>query len=144
MNLELNRAQRSKLHIAILEALDAPTNETDAADAVKKQAFAEAVAWADSGEIADLGTLFNLADAITFQVDQHVYRSDCQYAEVIADDIREVHGTPTVNLALKLAGYFPRQRDCKMVWTDPANKGCTEMIRVVLAVDFLDAWNREC
>lgn len=128
-----SRAARSKLHLAVLDAVG---------DDDTSQAFAEAVAWADTGDIADLGTLFSLADAIAFQVAQHVYRSDCQYTEAMADNLREVHGTATVNLALKLAGYFARQRGLKTIWTDVPNDNHTHAIPIVLPANLLEDWNK--
>ena len=129
-----SRAERSKLHLSILEAVGD--------DSGPLAAFAEAIAWADSGDIADLGTLFSLADAITFHIDQHVYRSDCQYAEVMADDLRELHGTATVNLALKLAGIHPRRGPgAKAIWTDAPMDGRTRTVPVLLEPDILEKWN---
>lgn len=126
------RAERSKLHLSVLDAIgddDGP-----------RAAFAEAIAWSDSGDIADIGTLFSLADAIAFQVDQHVFRSDCQYAEVMADDLREEHGAATVNLALKLAGISPRQRGHSMIWTDAPDREQTQA--VTLPTNLLEYWLR--
>lgn len=143
MNLNLNRAQRSKLHVAMLEALNALTTEPISAEDAAKQAFCEAVCWADTGDIANLDPLFTLANAIDHHVYQAVYNSDCQYADVNAEALRKVHGIPTVNLALKLAGYFPRQRGRKMVWTDAENEGCKETVPVVLAADILEKWSEE-
>ena len=90
-----SRADRSRLHISMLSALP---------ETAQAKAFAEAVAWADTGEIADLATLLNLADAIDHHAYQAIYHSDCQFAEIDADDLRAALGTPTVNLSLKLAG----------------------------------------
>lgn len=128
------RAERARLHIAMLEALP---------QSPEAQAFAEAIAWADTDEIADLGTLLSLSDAIDYHVTQAVHHSDCQYAEVIADELRKVHGSATVKLALKVAGYGPRQRGRQMIWTDVPNDGRTRAVPVVLPPDLLEKWNAE-
>lgn len=111
MHLSLNRQARSRLHLAVAEALYAQEDTPEAA-------FAEAVAWADTGGIADLATLLDLATTISTHVDLHVYRSDCRYADVDADELRKVFGTPTVNLALKLAGFRARVSGQKLCWKD--------------------------
>jgi hypothetical protein len=142
LTLELNRAQRSRLHLSILRGFGISAEETEVtADAAKKQAFAEAIAWHGSGEIADIATLFALADAIDFHAYQAVHHSDRQFAEISADELRDVHGASTVNLVLKLAGYHPRQRGRKMVWTDASNGEPT--VPVCLPVDLLEQWNSE-
>lgn len=124
------RSDRSKLHICLLQGL--PQNP-------KAEAFAEAIAWADTDEIADLATVFGLADAIDFHANLAVYHSDCQFAEISADELRTEHGAPTVNLALKLAGYAPRQRGLKMAWSDaPSNE---QAVPVTLPADLLKQWN---
>jgi hypothetical protein len=108
------RAERARLHLAMLDALP----ETPFAEA-----FAEAVSWAETGGIADLPTLLNLADAIDHHVYQAVYHSDSQFAEIDADELRAELGAPTVNLALKLAGFSARQRGNKMYWSNaPSNE----------------------
>ncbi len=127
-----SRAERAKLHVAMLAALP-PISEAEA--------FADAICWADTDGIADLGVLFSLADAIDHHVYQAVYYSDCQYAEVSADDLRVVHGTPTVNLALKLVGVCARQRGRKMIWTDAPNGEPTALVS--LPDDLLEQWYSE-
>ena len=107
------------------------------------EAFAEAIAWADTDEIADLATVFGLADAIDFHVTQAVHYSDCQYAEVNADELRKVHGAPTVNLALKLAGIHARQRERQMIWTDMLMGGRTRAVPVTLPADLLAQWYKD-
>lgn len=126
------RADRSKLHICLLQGL--PQN-------LQAEAFAEAIAWADTDNIADLGTLFSLSDAIDFHVTQAVHHSDSQYAEVDADELRKVHGAATVNLALKLAGYSPRQRGRRMIWTDAPLDAHARNVTVTLPIDLLETWN---
>lgn len=128
------RAERARLHIAMLEALP---------QTPEAQAFAEAIAWADTDEIADLGTLFSLSDAIDYHVTQAVHRSDCRCAEVQADELRKVHGSATVNLALKLNGIRPRQRGRQMIWTDAPNDGRSSAVPVTLPADLLEIWNSE-
>ena len=128
------RAERARLHIAMLEALP---------QTPEAEAFAEAIAWANSDEIADLGTLFSLSDAIDYNVAHTVHHSDCRCAEVNADELRKVHGAPTVNLALKLAGYGPRQRGRQMIWTDAPSDGRTRAVPVMLPADLLEQWNAE-
>jgi hypothetical protein len=107
------------------------------------EAFAEAIAWADSGEIADFATVFGLSDAIDYHVTQAVYHSDCQYAEVNADELRAVHGTPTVNLALKLSGIHARQRGRQMIWTAAPNDGRTRAVPVALPATLLEDWYKD-
>lgn len=129
-----SRAERAQLHVAMLAALP---------QTPEAEAFAEAIAWADSGEIADLGTLFSLSDAIDYHVAQAVHYSDCQYAEVNADELRAVHGAPTVNLALKLAGYHARQRGRQMIWTDAPMDGRTRAVPVTLPATLLEDWYKD-
>lgn len=143
MNINLNRAQRSKLHVAMLAALDVPNDEPDTAANAAKQAFTEAVCWADTGGIEDLATLFALADAINFEVVKAVHNSESQYTEVNADALREVHGAPTVNLSLKLVGHFPRQRGRKMIWSDAPNADHTLATVVHLESNILETWGRD-
>lgn len=128
------RADRAKLHVSMLAALP---------QTPESEAFAEAVCWADSGEIADLATVFGLSDAIDYHVTQAVYHSDCQYAEVNADELRAVHGSPTLNLALKLSGIHARQRGRQMIWTDAPMDGRTRAVPVTLPADLLETWNAE-
>lgn len=107
-------------------------------ETAQTKAFAEAVAWADTGEIADLATLLNLADAIDHHVYQAIYHSDCQFAEIDADDLRAVLGTPTVNLSLKLAGFSAHQRSNKAYWTNaPSNE---QAFSVELSATLLENW----
>lgn len=134
------RAERAHLHVKMLEALP---------QTPEAEAFAEAIAWADTDGIADLSVLFALADAIDFHAYQAIHHSDRQFAEISADELRDVHGASTVNLALKLAGYRPvelpstvdRQRGRKMIWTDAPNGEAA--VPVALPVDLLEDWNSE-
>ena len=139
MTLELSRAERSRLHLAALRAL----GDDDGARA----AYAEAVAWHGSGGIADLATLYDLSEAIDHFVYQAVYRSNCEHAQVNADELRAVLGVPTVNLAMKMAGIHPRERVTfagdgqagrKMIWTTAS--GAEPTIAVRLPGDLLDKW----
>lgn len=124
-----SRADRSRLHTSMLDALP---------NTPQAEAFCEAVAWADTGGIADLATLFSLADAIDHHANQAVYHSDCQFAEIDADELRAELGAPTVNLALKLAGFSARQRGRQMIWTDVPKECRARMVPISLPPDLLE------
>lgn len=144
--ISLNRAGRSRLFLATLEALDAPLEPVTPEDHAK-HAFAETMAFTDDW---DRPIILALAEAIDAHVYEVIHHSDCQYAEVMADDLREVHGTATVNLALKLAGILPRERATlagdrqagrQTFWTDSPNDGRTRTVPVKLPATLLDDWN---
>lgn len=119
------RAERARLHLAMLDILP----ETS-----QSQAFAEAVAWAETGEIADLATLLRLADAIEQHAYYSIHHSDYQFAEIDADDLRAALGSATVNLALKLAGFNPRQRGNKMYWSNAIENEPTISLKLPTAL----------
>lgn len=130
MNLNLSRIERSRLHLAILDAIGD--------DNGPRAAFAETIALTETSDIPDI---FNLADAIDYHVYQAVHRSDCNYAEVDASALREVHGAQPINLALNLNGIHPRERGRKVVWTDAPNGELT--VPVCLPADLLVQWSSE-
>lgn len=71
INTKLSRGERSRAHVLMLQALDAPfehpTNAQDAASA----ALAEAISFHSDGVHFSLGELFSLADAVLFHRDDH-------------------------------------------------------------------------
>ena len=123
------RAARAKLHVAMLAVLPPDAD-----------AFAEAIAWAETDSIGDLGTLFSLADAIDNHVCQITHHSDCQHAVLDADALRAEYGAPTVNLALKLAGIHSRLRGRKVIWTDAPD--CEPTVPITLPATILEDWTR--
>jgi len=135
--ITLNRAGRSRLFLATLEALDAPLEPVTPEDHAI-HAFAETMAFIDDW---DRPVILALAEAIDAHVYEAIHHSDCQYAEVMADDLREVHGTATVNLALKLAGCLAQDRGRQPIWTDAPLDGRTRMVPVKLPTTLLDDWN---
>tara|TARA_R110002110_G_scaffold21167_19_gene84505 strand:- start:3828 stop:4253 length:426 start_codon:yes stop_codon:yes gene_type:complete len=136
--ISLNRAGRSRLFLATLEALDAPLEPVTPEDHAK-HAFAETMAFTDDW---DRPIILALAEAIDAHVYEVIHHSDCQYAEVMADDLRGIHGTPTVNLALKLAGIRPRRGPgAKAIWTDAPMDGRTRTVPVKLPATLLDDLN---
>ena len=128
MNLNFDRATRARIHAALLDVM--PGKQP-----VVEEAFAEAVAWADTDGIGDLGEVLELAARIDFHVYRAVYRSGCDHAEVDATSLNELYTPGTIRLGMRLAGYGTRVSARDMRWTDaPGNE---PTIKVVLkAEDF--------
>ncbi len=128
MNLNFDRATRARIHTALLDAM--PGEKP-----IAEQAFAEAVAWADTDGIADLETLLGLANEIDFHIYRAIHRSDFEFAEVDATALGDLFSAATIRLAMRLAGYRPLARVSgqKMVWTDAPGDDPT--INVILKAD---------
>ncbi len=103
MNLNFDRATRARIHIALLDAM--PGEKP-----IAEQAFAEAVAWADTDGIADLETLLGLANEIGFHIYREIHRAAAEYATVDASALAELYTPGTIRLAMRLAGYRPLAR----------------------------------
>ncbi|WP_172294185.1 hypothetical protein [Pseudoruegeria sp. HB172150] len=97
--------ERSKVHVSLTEALSDPKDPFAApCEKDRRAALAEAIAYADTGNLGSLATIFSLAEAI----DVYVFEITGGPASGVKLDTRELkkkYGAATVNLALKLAGH---------------------------------------
>lgn len=133
MNLELSRAARSRLHLAILDALDAEENDSDMV-----HAYAEALAWSEYAE--DVIVLSRAIDAYTANA---VFGTDYHYVSVDPSDLEETVGQETAHLAMRLAGIRRCSKGREAIWTDGPMDGRTRMLPVKLPVDLLEKWNNQ-
>lgn len=127
MQIDLSRAERARLHIAMLEAL--PADDTH-------HAYAETVAYAEFP-----GEVFELARAIDAYIAAALYRADVQYVDVDADDLRAALDAETVNWALRLCGVQACVSRQTVRWTDAPLDGRTRTLPVKLPATLLDDWN---
>lgn len=64
MLTELNRADCSRIHVAIMDALGVPKTEPETPEEASKQAFAEAIAFYSDHPSTKLGDLLDAAHAV--------------------------------------------------------------------------------
>jgi len=137
MNLELTRAERSNLQVAMCQALNIPLTRASSITDQRKQAYCEAVCWSEYP-----GEVFELARAIEAHVAQELFGADVNFVTIDAAILRAELGAETVNLALKVAGIVPRQRGRTAYWTDAPDNGLTTMT-VTLPSDLLQSWMKD-
>lgn len=107
MTPDLNRAQRSTLHSAMLTALNLPATDAQNGADARLQAWCETICWVEYPE-----DVLNLAHAISIPL------LDYDYVEVDADSLREIEGEMEVNLALRLNGVCARPSGRGVLWTN--------------------------
>ncbi|RYG89781.1 hypothetical protein EU803_16655 [Loktanella sp. IMCC34160] len=135
MQINLNRAKRSKLHTAMRDAIGVGADPTDTEE-VMLSGFIEAFCWADYP-----GEAFELARALDAHIYSDLHRSDFCFVTVDACELRDALGAKSVNMALRMCGMRPRQRGSRIIWSDaPGNE---PTMTVTLPADLLDRWNED-
>jgi hypothetical protein len=132
---DLSRGERSKLHVAMIDALDVPAKRSINIREVQRQALCEAICWADHP-----GDVFLLADQIDAFLYAALLDANAEHADIDAEELRQIVGSQTVNLALKLAGIVPVERGRCVVWTTATSD--EHSISISLPVDLLEHENR--
>ena len=127
----LSRGERSKLHVAMLGALDVPAKRSINIKEMQRQALCEAICWSDHP-----GDVFLLAEQIDAFIYAALFEANAVHAEIDAEALRNVVGAQTMNLALKMAGVIPVQRDRCIVWTTAT--GDEHTMAISLPIDLLE------
>lgn len=117
MDFLTTRGQRSKLHVAMQDALGVPADGSFGSQHVKQQAFIEAVCWAGADNDADHATIFLLASKIEDFIAFALWEAKEEYAQVDAEDLRGQFSSMTISIALRLAGVRPKNLGTKTVYT---------------------------
>lgn len=112
MDFLITRGQRSKLHVAMQDALGVPADGSFDSEYLKQQAFIEACCWSD-----DQAEVFLLASKIESFISLTLWEAKAEYAQVDAEDLRGQFSSTTISIALRLAGVRPKQLGTKTVWT---------------------------
>lgn len=112
MDFLTTRGQRSKLHVAMQDALSVPADGSFDSKYVQQQAFIEAVCWAECQ--AEVFTLASKIDAFIYAA---LCEAKAEYAQVDAEDLRGQYSSMTISIALRLAGVRPKNLGAKTVYT---------------------------
>ncbi|HCP80144.1 MAG TPA: hypothetical protein DIT67_00600 [Octadecabacter sp.] len=141
--LNLNRGQRSRLHTAMLAALDVPVGDAMTITDKQNQAYCETACWAEHP-----GDVINLAEAIDYHIVEKLFGVDEQFVTVDAEALRAELGVETVKLAMRLCGLHLKARVSgpDPAWTDaPANEPTLNepTLQVTLPANLLETWNSE-
>ncbi len=129
MNLTISRAGKSRLHLAILEAL----RGEDSDDVIR--AYAENIAFSEYPEDAMI-----LSRAIDNYTANAIFGTRFHFVCVDTHELENEVGTETCRLALSLCGFRPKNRVRNgSLWTDaPSNE---RTLLITLPATLLNNWN---
>lgn len=125
---QMTRGERSRAHVLILEALNAPIGRAKCKEEAASAAMAEALAFFCDGVRFSLGELFALSDAVIFYRDQRCPTPAASYNLESLDEIVGDRDMARLGISLCGAMFDPETRS----WRD----GPGQATRIVFGDDF--------